>query len=63
VQRGNNPPIQADTITALQSALRRSHVPDEEGSSRYPDPGGRRTRGRRGHARRHGRNPRGRPHR
>ncbi len=61
VQRGSHPPIQADTIPALQSALRRSSVPDDEGPQRYSDKG--EGRGRGGQARRHGRKPRGRPHR
>ena len=63
VQRGGHPPIQADTIPALQSALRRSFTAEDEDAPRSADKGGRRGRGRRGSARRDGRKPRGRPHR
>jgi hypothetical protein len=63
VQRGGHPPIQADTIPALQSALRRSPSADDEGPSYPADKRGHRGRGRRGNARRDGRKPRGRPHR
>ena len=63
VQRGGRPPIQADTIPALQSALRRSSDADDEDAPRFVDQGGRRGRGRRGNARRGGAKPRGRPRR
>ncbi len=63
VQRGGHPPIQADTVLALQSALRRSPDTDEEGPPRFADRGKRRGRGRRDNARRGGPKPRGRPHR
>jgi hypothetical protein len=63
VQRGGHPPVHADTIPALQSALRRSPQADDEDPSRVRDKGGHRGRGRRGNARRDGRKPRGRPHR
>ena len=63
VHRGGHPPIQADTIPALQSALRRSPTDEDEDHPRFADHGGRRGRGRRGNARRGGRKPRGRPHR
>ena len=63
VQRGGHPPIQADTIPALQSALRRSSTADDEDPPRFADQGGHRGRGRRGNSRRGGRKPRGRPHR
>jgi hypothetical protein len=63
VQRGGHPPIQADTIPALQSALQRSSHAEDEDAPRFPDRSGRRGRGRRGNARRGGGKPRGRPHR
>ena len=63
VHRGGHPPIQADTIPALQSALRRSSTAEDEEQSRFADQGSRRGRGHRGNARRGGRKPRGRPHR
>lgn len=63
VQRGGHPPIQADTIPALQLALRRSSKADDEDAARFGEPGGRRGRGRRGDTRRGGSKPRGRPHR
>lgn len=63
VQRGGHPPILADTIPALQSALRRSSDADDEDTPRFADKGRRRGRGRRGNARRDGRKPRGRPRR
>jgi ATP-dependent helicase HrpA len=63
VQRGGHPPIHADTIPALQSALRRSSHTEEEDQPRFAVHDGRRGRGRRGNARRGGRKPRGRPHR
>jgi len=63
VQRGGHPPIHADTILALQSALRRSSNSEDEDQPRFANQGGRRGRGRRGNARRGGPKPRGRPHR
>ena len=62
VQRGAHPPIHADTIPALQSALQRPPKPELHESQGYRDGGGRHGRGRRGghHARRGGK-PRGRP--
>ena len=64
VQRGGHPPIQADTIPALHSALQRAPKADAQESQGYRDAGGRRGRGRRNgpHARRGGK-PRGRPRR
>ena len=61
VQRGGHPPIQADTIAALQSALRRSSPVEDDDAPRFAERG--RRRGRHGNARRDGRKPRGRPHR
>jgi ATP-dependent helicase HrpA len=63
VQRGGHPPIQADTIPALQSALRRAPDPDEESTPHFADQRGRQRGGRRGSARRGGRRPGGRPRR
>jgi len=63
VQRGGHPPIHADTVAALQSALRRSSNTEDEDQPRFVAPDGRRGHGRRGNARRGGRKPRGRPHR
>jgi hypothetical protein len=63
VQRGGHPPIQADTIPALQSALKRAPEPDDESPPHFADRGGRRRGGRRGNARRGGRRPGGRPRR
>jgi ATP-dependent helicase HrpA len=64
VQRGGHPPIQADTIPALHSALQRAPKAEAQESQGYRDAGGRRGRGRRSgpHARRGGK-PRGRPRR
>lgn len=64
VQRGGHPPIQADTIPALHSALQRAPKADAQESPGYRDAGGRRGRGRRNgpHARRGGK-PRGPPRR
>jgi ATP-dependent helicase HrpA len=63
VQRGGHPPIQADTISALQSALRGAPDLDEESTPRFADQRGRQRGGRRGSARRGGRRPGGRPRR
>ncbi len=65
VQRGSHPPIQADTIPALQSALQRAPKTDvNEPPGSYRDGGGRRGRGRHGgHPGRRGGKPRGRPRR
>jgi hypothetical protein len=71
VQRGSHPPIQADTVSALQSALQRPFKADaDQGSGSYRDAGGRDGRGGRrgrggrgGHAPRRGGKPRGRPRR
>ena len=61
VQRGSHPPIQADTVPALQSALQRAPKADaEEPAGSYRD---RRGRGRRGGHPGRGGNPRGRPRR
>jgi ATP-dependent helicase HrpA len=64
VQRGGHPPIQADSIPALHSALQRAPKAEAQESQGYRDAGGRRGRGRRSgpHARRGGK-PRGRPRR
>jgi hypothetical protein len=62
VQRGSHPPIQADTVPALQSALQRApRAAAEEQPAPYRD-GGRRGGRRHGAARRGGK-PRGRPRR
>jgi ATP-dependent helicase HrpA len=63
VQRGGRPPIHADTVSALQVALRRSSTTEDEDQPRFLPQDGRHGRGRRGNARRGGRKPRGRPHR
>jgi hypothetical protein len=66
VQRGGHPPIHADTISALQSALRRAPEPEDERPPHFADRGGRRRgggRGGRGGPRRGGRRPGGRPRR
>ena len=71
VQRGSHPPIQADTVSDLQSALERPPKRDVDefpGSYReaggHRDRGGRRGRGRRsGQGPRRGGKPRGRPRR
>ena len=63
VQRGGHPPIHADTVSALQVALRRSSNTEDEDQPRFLPQDGRHGRGRRGNARRGGRKPRGRPHR
>jgi ATP-dependent helicase HrpA len=63
VQRGGRPPIHADTVSALQVALRRSSNTEDEDQPRFLPQDGRHGRGRRGNARRGGRKPRGRPHR
>jgi hypothetical protein len=63
VQRGGHPPIQADTIPALQSALRRAPEPDDESPPHFANQGGRRRGGHRGSGRRGGRRPGGRPRR
>jgi hypothetical protein len=63
VQRGGHPPIQADTVPALQSALQRApRAEAEESLGSYRDGGGRRG-GRRHGAGRRGGKPRGRPRR
>jgi hypothetical protein len=63
VQRGAHPPIQADTIPALQSLLQRSPKADQdETPDSYRDRGRRRGR-KQGHPSRRGGKPRGRPHR
>ena len=61
VQRGNHPPIHADTIQELQSALQRSAVREVGESPDHRAGGGRR--GRRGYAGRRPGKPRGRPRR
>jgi hypothetical protein len=61
VQRGNHPPIQADSVSALQSALQRPPAPEREEPFGYRE-SGRRGRGRRGHPGRRGK-PGRRPHR
>ncbi|MBA3443586.1 MAG: DEAD/DEAH box helicase [Gemmatimonadales bacterium] len=63
VQRGSHPPIQADTISALHSALQRPAPPDVEAAAGYRESRSRRGRGRGGHPGRRGGKPRGRPHR
>jgi hypothetical protein len=64
VQRGAHPPIQADTVTALQSALQRAPKADAEEPASYRNGGGRRGRGRRsGRPAHKGGKPRGRPRR
>ncbi|HJR17434.1 MAG TPA: helicase-related protein [Gemmatimonadales bacterium] len=62
VQRGNHPPIQADTISALQSALKRPSPPEPEEPTGHHDRGRRGRRGRGGHPGRRGK-PGRRPYR
>ena len=63
VQRGTHPPIQADTIPALQSLLQRPPKAErEEPPGSYRDRGGRRGR-KHGHPARRGGKPPGRPRR
>jgi hypothetical protein len=63
VQRGGHAPIQADSIPALQSALRRTSASDSEEPAAPEARARRGGRGRRGHQRHRDRNPRGRPRR
>jgi len=63
VQRGGHPPIQADTVADLQSALRRSPASERDEAPGYGEARGRRGRGRRSDPRQRGRKPRGRPNR
>ncbi|HEV8177227.1 MAG TPA: hypothetical protein VGP44_06010, partial [Gemmatimonadales bacterium] len=63
VQRGTHPPIQADTIPALQSLLQRPPKADrDESAASYRDRAGRRGR-KHGHPGRRGGKPPGRPRR